>query len=89
MLHECHQISKATLLIQVNLHLLNYITVHERITVLARGDMLLVLTVKKKDDYLSFLYFQAELIFCYYAKKKKNQQHGEMCIYMYYMYILL
>lgn len=88
MLHECHQISKATLLIQVNLHLLNYITVHERITVLARGDMLLVLTVKKKDDYLSFLYFQAELIFCYYAKKK-NQQHGEMCIYMYYMYILL
>lgn len=88
MLHECHQISKATLLIQVNLHLLNYITVHERITVLARGDMLLVLTVKKKDDYLSFLYFQAELIFCYYAKKKP-QQHGEMCIYMYYMYILL
>lgn len=72
MLHECHQISKATLLIQVNLHLLNYITVHERITVLARGDMLLVLTVKKKDDYLSFLYFQAKLIFCYYAKKKKT-----------------
>lgn len=30
---------KATLLIQVNLHLLNYITVHERITVLACGDI--------------------------------------------------
>lgn len=39
---------KATLLIQVNLHLLNYITDHERITVLACGDMLLLLTVKKK-----------------------------------------
>lgn len=30
---------KATLLIRVNLHLLNYITVHERITVLACGDI--------------------------------------------------
>lgn len=30
---------KATLLIQVNLHLLNYITVHERITVLACRDI--------------------------------------------------
>lgn len=31
----------------------------------------------------SWIYF---LLLC---QKKKTQQHGEMCIYMYYMYILL
>lgn len=68
---------KATLLIQVNLHLLNYITDHERITVLACGDMLLLLTVKKKMTYYHFILSSWIFLIC--------KKHGEMCFYMYYI----